>query len=467
MLYLTVSGCADNKKEQLQQSTVAEESGQSEILSDNLPEFNFEEHTFKILVRNSDESVSDVWAEESSGDLMENAIYNRNLKISERFNISIEAIRSSHDNYETDALKLILANDDVYDLICPHARAAFVYAMERTLLEWNTELEYVDLDKPWWAQDAKENLSVAGKLYCMTGDISFVNFGMATCMVFNKNLFANSNIAAPYDDVRSNKWTFDKFNETIKMGFIDLNGNGKTDIEVDQFGYMTGWWGGPIQVLYSANERTVKKDESDIPYLSLNNERVIDLYEKYFNMVSNDYAYQIVSDSSDEAKNAFKSNKLLIWDIVFRDIISLRDMEVDFGIIPWPMYDESVGKYYSNVNAFSPLYIVPVTASDPSRTSVILEALAFESHISVIPTYYETALKTKHTRDNESADMLDIIKDGKLYDFGYYTDAVGIFSSTGRLLAEMTSKDFASFYSKNERASLKTLEKFVKIFTNE
>ena len=467
ILLSSVAGCADKAGDDSANNSSVTESVETteEELSDGLPELNFEGHNFRMLVRNSAEAVLDVWSEEQTGDLMEDAIFNRNFKIGERFNVTFEAMRSSSDNYDTDALKSILGGDDAYDLICPHARASFIYATEHSLLNWNIDLPYVNLDQPWWAQDARENLSVAGQLYTMTGDISHINFGMSTCLVFNKALFADLGIEAPYSLVLDNKWTFDKFNETIKNGYKDLNGDSKESMKEDQFGYMTAWWSGPIQVLYSANERTAKKDEDDIPYLSINSERVIDLFDKYFSIFNNSYAYLVLSDSNSDSEVAFKASHLLMRDVVFKDIAVMRDMEVDFGIVPWPKLDETVDKYYCNVNAFSPLFCVPITANDPSRTSVILEALAFESYRTVIPTYYEVALKTKFARDDDSADMLDIIKDGRLYDFGYYTDAVGIFSSTGRVLAEMPARNFASFYSQNERTANKTLEKFIKKFT--
>jgi glucan phosphorylase len=82
----------------------------------------------------------------------------------------------------------------------------------------------------------------------------------------------------------------------------------------------------------------------------------------------------------------------------------------------------------------------------------------------VIPTYYDVALTTKYARDDESADMLDIIKQGKIYDLGYYCNAVGELGSTGYNLSKMPSPDFASFYAKNEKAAIKALEKLVKAY---
>ena len=36
-----------------------------------------------------------------------------------------------------------------------------------------------------------------------------------------------------------------------------------------------------------------------------------------------------------------------------------------------------------------------------------------------VPAYYDVALTGKHIRDEDSAEMLDIILDGRVFDLGY------------------------------------------------
>ena len=61
-----------------------------------------------------------------------------------------------------------------------------------------------------------------------------------------------------------------------------------------------------------------------------------------------------------------------------KDVEKLRDMNADFGIIPWPKFDETEDKYYTNVDADCSLIGVPIANSRPERTSIIIEALAAE-----------------------------------------------------------------------------------------
>ncbi len=465
VLFLLITSCSDRVSEiPVTADTVVHTVETEPVLSDHLPESDFSGYNFRMLIRDNDVYVDDMYSETETGDLMEDAIYYRNLKVAERFNISYEVIRSSHYNYETDGMTSILAGSDDYDIILPHARASFAYAQEKLLLEWNTELEYVDLDQPWWAQDAKESFSINHKLYCMVGDISFQNLAATTCILFNKPLFNDYLIEYPYKSVLDGTWTFDNFSNIIKKGYSDLNGDGNSAIETDQFGYVTSWWGGPIQVLYCANERIADKDENDIPYISLFNDRTTEIYQRFFDLFKSGTCFLEKTDGGPLVNESFKEGRALFIEAGYGSIISFRDMDIDFGVIPWPKYDDTTDKYYGKVDASCSLFIIPITASDPVRTSVILEALAFEGYVSVIPTYYDVALTTKYTRDDESTEMLDIIKQGKIYDLGYYCNAVGELSSTGYNLSKMPSPDFASFYAKNEKPAKKALEKLVSAY---
>ena len=105
-----------------------------------LPEKDYEGFDFHMLIRNNQRWIEDMYIEEASGDIVDDAIFERNSLISERFNVTISYQPSSHDNTETDAVKTILAGDDAYSLVMAHGRAAFSYANQGLVLDWNTDL---------------------------------------------------------------------------------------------------------------------------------------------------------------------------------------------------------------------------------------------------------------------------------------------------------------------------------------
>lgn len=472
---MIVSGCAQPNTETSDNTvTVATEAvSETTVLSDNLPETDYDGYSFRMLIRNDKGWIEDMYAAELSGDIMNDAIFQRNASVGERFGVIFEVIPSSNANYDSDGIKSILAGDDAYDTIIPHARASFDYALEKLLLDWNTDLPFVDLDKPWWDQDIRESLRINNKLLMMIGDISYKNLGATNAMLFNRNLFDDLGLDYPYQLVHDDVWTFDKFVEYADKGTSDINGDGKIAFEDDQIGYVTDEWIGPIQVLYSGNQRIVKKDDNDLPYLSLNTSLTIEIFNAFFDLIDGDAGHcspweglDTSIASADGIYGRFINNQALFLDTNIRGTIFLRNMDANFGILPWPKFDETIDKYYSNVDAGCNLIIVPITAHDPERTSIIIEALSAEGYKNVTPAYFEVALATKYARDVESADMLDIVKAGRVYDLGYYNNALSVFNSIGQYMFINKSRDFASLYAKNEKSANKNLDKTIEAYSD-
>ncbi len=81
-------------------------------------------------------------------------------------------------------------------------------------------------------------------------------------------------------------------------------------------------------------------------------------------------------------------------DMSFFFIEELREMETDFGIIPYPKYDENQSSYATRLCYYMPT-VVPITIKGErlDRAGVMLEALACEYASNVVPAYYEIALK--------------------------------------------------------------------------
>ena len=60
----------------------------------------------------------------------------------------------------------------------------------------------------------------------------------------------------------------------------------------------------------------------------------------------------------------------------------------------------------------------PLPEERLSNVGIILEALSRDGQQYLIPTYKEIVLKTKYSRDTDSAEMLDIIFNSTTYDLG-------------------------------------------------
>ena len=136
--------------------------------------------------------------------------------------------------------------------------------------------------------------------------------------------------------------------------------------------------------------------------------------------------------------------------ISLNEVKQKRELEIDFGILPFPKYDEAQEKYISN--NWAGLMVVPLDAKDAGMTGAVAEYMGWESSKTVVPVYYDVLLSTKFSRDEESKTMLDIIFSNSAYDIGMcYSNFNRLFYTMLYMMNEHTT-DFASYYAKEEKA---------------
>ena len=108
---------------------------------------------------------------------------------------------------------------------------------------------------------------------------------------------------------------------------------------------------------------------------------------------------------------------------------------------------------------------IPTSASDPTMSAVILEALNAESYNTVKDAYYEVNMKVKFSRDETTRRMLDIIVDTEYFDFTFVNE-----SATDHIVmyffGEITSKNenIASAYEKRQKSFQNKLEKLFETY---
>ena len=92
-------------------------------------------------------------------------------------------------------------------------------------------------------------------------------------------------------------------------------------------------------------------------------------------------------------------------------------MEDEFGILPMPKTFAEQDSYYHTVSAGNSSYMtIPYGVPGVEDLGLVVEALAMKSQEMVTPEFYEMQLKGRDTRDDESADMLDIIFSTRSFD---------------------------------------------------
>ena len=428
----------------------------------NLPEnLDFEGYDFRVVARGTGKWVcQDMYAAEMTGEVLNDAVLERNRYVEDalHFSISQKLIDNDSSLYSTIS-KAILSGEDAYDLLWVNSTNIAKLSMEGLLVDL-AAVENLDLSHSWWDSRAVQNLCVNGCVYFTTGNISVMGNYATYVISFNKTLHAEYGLDDLYGIVRDGAWNYDCFETMAKSISADLDGNGTYD-EHDLYGFMT--YGSDYNgFLLSTGGSFAKVDGGSIT-TNYNNETVITVLEKLAALHEDRSCYYFTSD--DVANEIFVSGRTLFC---FRTLINLnfyRDMETDYGILPTPKADERQENYNCGVHAYGLSLIgMPVTSPEPSRTGAILEMLAWKSKELVTPAFYDKTLKGKYFRDEESAEMLDIVFESRLYDLGYFGD-------WGKLPSKLTSQsaankgDFASLFASYESAVANSLNDTVAAYS--
>ena len=91
--------------------------------------------------------------------------------------------------------------------------------------------------------------------------------------------------------------------------------------------------------------------------------------------------------------------------------------------------------------------------------------MAAESYKSVVPAYYDVVLKTKSSRDEDSARMIDLIRDTVKIDFGYIHSTA--LEGAGHLFVNQVrnyTSTIASAFKGIEKAAQKKLDQIVEFY---
>lgn len=468
LLLSTACGDSQTQNEDTSNSdtTASENSDNSDedTVKCSLPsDLKFVGKTVNILVSDAESSLLEVYAEQT-GDVVDDAIFNRNLAVSERLGITLEhtAIEDFQGSTIAKTVKEnVLAGDEPYQLAFTAQYYSTANALEGVYYNL-LDMKYLDSTQPYYAQDFVEAATIYDTLFYITGHASLSQTTSSYVTFFNKRL-ANTWLPDTdlYGMVHDGKWTWDNLGSLMKDIYEDLNGDGQRDID-DFYGMCTTYTTSPLDsILPSCGIQIVEIDNDGNINLTLNNERTINMYEMLDNFLNKNDGVYCKGETGDAQKAAleqFTSSKSIFQITQLNNASnSMRDFAEPYGILPIPKYDEAQEKYYTIPHDQYSILVVPSNCSDPDLVGATIEAMNYESYKTVTPAYFEVALKTKYLDGNEDAEMYDILVSGKGFDPAIlYSNYCGNLSWISRLIFRQ-NQSFSSYYASIEESTKEKL----------
>lgn len=470
-----LTACAESEENpestaKTQDITTADSSAETEtpeterIYADVPADADFEGYEFNInCSSNSEFSVirNDFYAEDITGEAINDARYMRNIAVGEKLNVTIvshDASSVGSDAGYTDISKDVQSGTGAFDIATACGYATTRLSTGNYLYNIK-EVPYINLEAPWWDQVANKSLSILDQLFYTTGDITTSDDDATYCIVFNKQMIDNFGLENPYELVDDGKWTMDKYIEMSNVVASDTNGDGKYTT-ADTYGALT-WDDTMMGIVNCTGGQCVTVNEEGLMELTINNEKIIDAVTKFleFSSTNSTFEYQRSTIDDTTCINMFSANQSLFLSQLIQLVPKLREMDNDFGILPYFKYEESQSKYYTTMGSWHSVFLcIPNSQEDINRTGIITECLANEGMYDLKAAYYEKTLKGKSARDAESQAMLDLIFANRVYDLGWFNQTGGYNEAVMNLLRNYNN-NIASMLKTTERATQKLLSK--------
>ena len=338
------------------------------------------------------------------------------------------------------------------------------------LIDLNT-VPTLDLSHSWWNQNAVREMNLFGVQYAALGDVNIYNKGAPIVTYFNKQMITDYKLDDPYDLVDSGKWTLDKMTEMAVAVSHDVDGNGIIEDTTDCFGLMCEN-DSQVYLLTGCGVRFSEHDDKNID-ITIMSERTVNAIDKIVNLLNMKDVTLVDLDHLTGRNNVFfelyiptlGANRGLFFSGNLIFALNMRGLEVDFGVLPMPKYDEAQEKYYSMVSIFSNTWftdyvVIPATNTDLERTGALIEAMGYYSQQYVTPAFIDNVVMNKTVRDEESAKIVQDIIDNMQYDIALIFNWGGI-QGTVTQMRNASGQSYSSVYEARKNQILEEMNNTV------
>ena len=448
------------------ETAAAQTETETESPLDKLPAGDFGGVDYHMLGdTNSNWWIISLYSEEMTGEIINDTVYERNHYVEDLYNVTISHTETKQAGNDIKAS--VQSGTDEYDVVWERLNQLITPAQSGQLYNLY-DYDGFAFDAPWWDNDSVDALTINGKVFFACSDINVHTMEGCSAMYFSKTLADINGLESPYTLVREGKWTLDKMAEMISVVIGDTNGNGARD-QGDSFGLVTGI-GQFLSLINGAGDQLVIREstsDGDTFTLHLADENVIGITEKVCAILNDKDRTVIVNDDA-WGYDSFYQDESLFYIMQLGSVIGIREnMETNFGILPFPMKDEAQGYYTTSMEATAQAMCIPISAQETDMIEMVTEALAVYSDQYLIDAYYDTTLKGKIARDEDTTEMLDILTGSRTFDYASVYGAWNVYNRFYPHVRKSGGSELASFAASIQdsfdSSVAKTIEEYRKL----
>lgn len=373
------------------------------------------------------------------------AIYYRNQMIQAVYGCTIvergRYLKSTYDEFSAFA-----DNGEKFEVAIMGAKSTALLAADGLLRDLKVISEYTDgsIEDEIFDQNSVRDLSVGGRVYSVSGDMSISPIYNAPATVFNEKLFSDSRqriveeLGEEYGDlykmVEYGTWTREAMMSIANLVSHDhTEGDGvlstKNGDTVGYFAYSAS----PVYHWFGEGMRFAKKIDGKITMDGVcNTVKARKTYNELFALFNQPAGSLIPRGDSSLRREEFNDGNVLFTDYVVCDIGHqlYRDNEAPYGILPIAKQSSGQEGYRSLVyfqSDHTGLWSIPVHCKNLPYAAELFYAMAEYSggvggYQGIKDAYFSQVVSKKTTNSEGSLKSLEIIWSSLVYDWGMLYD---------------------------------------------
>lgn len=429
------SSDGDETSAQTGDNVVNEDDPEGELVETLYGKYDYDGQKFRILALGAgdqwytaiSDTANEVWFEESGSEVLQRSIYERNKATEKLLNVEITPVWGGGGDQVIEKVnQAALAAQDDFDAAFASLAGLMTSASNGNLLNFN-DFEEFDSDHSWWNEKFVDNITIFGTdLYVAAGAINIWDDCSNNAIIFNKDYFEYYNCDDPYQQVFDGTWTIENQRATIQKCTQDTNGDGDMD-DSDNWG-IAGIGILLYNGMFGLDTGITELNSEGVPELICMTEEHLTKVQAFFDVVMNSegfYEQGIPGETAYQDLFINGQSGMMYSNLI--SLFGLREMEEEYGILPLAKYNEEQAEYTGSVNSeIYTCYGIPKSCNDPQMAIVCLETMSGYSVNTLDKSLHDILFESKLTRDKESRQILQIIKETISFDWAYVGDWRGI-----------------------------------------
>ena len=459
------AGETSEETEAVVEETTAEKVDPRMLIDDELPEKDFGGRNFIVLGSGNDSFHKYVYTESLNGEVVNDSVFQRNLTLEERFNSKVMSYVPGTTRQEASAAvkTAVQAGDnETFQLCSFHVVESSGLLLQDYYLNWY-EIDHINFDKPWWADSTVEDLSINDHCFLAVGDAAVSTISCTYCVFYDKDAAVIYNLENMYDVVKEGRWTVDYVKTVCESVAQDLDGDGAMT-ENDYYGYSTDFQSNVNTYLWAFGGGVYTRNADGEMEFTYYNEHLVNIYDKVFELLFNTQGVYGQTPHGTGTSMMALGKSLFANGVLHHTTSKLVDFDHEYGIIPYPKYDESQAEYRTMVDGSHEAMSIAKNAVDFEFIGIMTEAMCAESYKQIIPSYYDVCLKQRYASSPDDAEMIELCVDSRVFDFGYVYDNWQGVSFLLQSAVQAQNNNIASTFKSGQKVYKRYYDKVIEKF---